>query len=284
MEQRIHSSRPLAVVCAMESELRHLRDVLGQGSEEWHAGRGYWLGFLERQPVVLVRCGIGMAGAAAVTEALVGRHDPIAVINYGCSNAHRPELLPGDLVIGSRVVAYDSIEVHPDGTERYSGMRYMHHGTGVKVAYLEADQRLLDTALSAAERLEGSHEPWPVASMAWPATVAHRTPRVFVGTVASANRWNRGEARIQALAAMHASLCEDMEAAAIAMTCASHDVPFLTIKDISNNELLRLTGDTFGAETEGQLGRRADVLVLATMRELVAAKGTVRAPSNDSLL
>jgi len=60
-----------------------------------------------------------------------------------------------------------------------------------------------------------------------------------------------------------------MEAAAIAVTCSSHGVPFLTIKDISNNELLRTTDSAlFDVETEGQLGRRAAALTLATLREL----------------
>jgi Phosphorylase superfamily len=68
-----------------------------------------------------------------------------------------------------------------------------------------------------------------------------RRPQVFVGTVASADRWNRAPERIRELAQKLGSLCEDMEAAAIALTCASHDVPFLTIKDISNNEQLRMS-------------------------------------------
>jgi hypothetical protein len=60
--------------------------------------------------------------------------------------------------------------------------------------------------------------------------------------------------------------------------CPTHDVPFLTIKDISNNELLRLTGDDFLVETDGQLGRRAAALVLATLHELIKAP----APAQES--
>ncbi len=60
----------------------------------------------------------------------------------------------------------------------------------------------------------------------------------------------------------------------MALTCASHDTPFLSIKDISNNELLRPTDSTsFGEETLGQLGRRAARLVLATMRDLLRQDG-----------
>src|SRR5438093_29583 len=77
---------------------------------------------------------------------------------------------------------------------------------------------------------EWRHEPWPVG-VGWPEGVAHRAPRVVVGTVCSGDRWNRAPATIRALAEQHESLCEDMEAAALALTCLSHDVPFLAIKD-----------------------------------------------------
>jgi adenosylhomocysteine nucleosidase len=95
---------------------------------------------------------------------------------------------------------------------------------------------------------------------------------VASGTVASADRWNQAHARIRALAGLHESVCEDMEAAAIGLVCAAHDVPFLTIKDISNNELLRASDFAlFDVETAGQLGRRAAALTLATIEELAAS-------------
>ncbi len=60
-----------------------------------------------------------------------------------------------------------------------------------------------------------------------------------------------------------------MEAGAIALVCAGHDLPFLSVKDISNNELLRLTsGDDFDIETSGQLGKRAAVVVAELLRGL----------------
>ena len=281
MEVPAHS--PIAVICALEDELTHLRAALGSAREEWRAGRRYWHAEIDGRPLVLALCGIGMLGAAAVTEALIALHSPAAVLNYGCSGAHRPELLPGDLVLGERVVAYDSVRVDPDGAERYAGMRYLKAGEQLKALYLEAAPHLLAAARRAAAALEDTHEPWPPAS-GWPPSIAHRAPRGFAGTVASADRWNRAGERIQALAARHGSLCEDMEAAAIALTCASHDVPFLTIKDISNNELQLLTesGASLAETAEGQLGRRAAALTLATLRELLGARSVpVRGPDPE---
>ena len=262
-------TEPVAVVCALEDELVHLRDALGTGREEWRDGRLYRHGALGDLPLVLVRCGMGMLGAAAATEALIIHQRPAAVLNYGCTGAHREDLLPGDLVLGERVVAYDSVRVAPDGQEAYHPMYYLRAGRQERIAYLPADPALLAAARRAAAELEGRHEPWPPAS-GWPEAVPHRAPRLFVGVVASADRFNRSHERIRAIAGLHESLCEDMEAAAIALTCASHDVPFLTIKDISNNELLRTTDSAYFGDAAGQLGLRSAALTLATLRAWAA--------------
>ncbi len=268
MGATVPAGGPIAVICAIEEELTHLRRAVGAGEEEWRAGRRYWRATLAGQPLVLTLCGIGMLGAAAAAEATIIHHAPAAVLNYGCTGGHREDLLPGDLVLGERTIAYDSVRVAPDGREEYKPMYYLRTGRQERAAYLPADPALLAAARRAAAALDGRHEPWPPAS-GWPAGVPHRAPRLFAGTVASADRWNRSHERIRAIAGLHESLCEDMEAAAIALTCASHDTPFLTIKDISNNELLRTTEPgAFAGETAGQLGRRAAVLTLWTLREL----------------
>jgi nucleoside phosphorylase len=258
---------PIAVICALEEELGHLRPALAPAEAVWHGARRVWLTALGDQPVVLALCGVGMLSAAAVTETVIGRCAPAAVLNFGCAGAHRPDLLPGDLIVGARVVAYDRGHVRADGSERYSRMHYLARGEPQRAETLPAAPELLARVLALAPDLLPRLEPWP-GGAAWPAGVPVRPPRLVVGTVASADRWNSAAARIQTLVERHDSHCEDMEAAAIALTCASHAVPFLTIKDISNNDLLRPSGEGFMADTAGQLGRRAAALTLALLRDL----------------
>jgi adenosylhomocysteine nucleosidase len=265
---------PIAVICALDDELAHLRDALPPGREEWRGNRGTWHTELDGQPIVLALCGIGMISAAAVTESVIGQYQPSAVLNFGCTGAHRADLLPGDMVIGVRVVAYDSVTQEPDGSEAFLGMRYFRRGVQEKALFLPADPALLERAVRVAATFEGQHEPWPI-EVEWPDQIPHRAPVLVVGTVASADRWNRMPARIEALVRLHDSHCEDMEAGAMALVCAGHDVPFLTVKDISNNELLRSTdgGADFLALYRNQLGRRAGAVVLGILRDLAANGG-----------
>jgi adenosylhomocysteine nucleosidase len=272
--RREHDRAPLAVICALEEELRHLREALPPGREEARGGRSVWRTEVAGHPVLLACCGIGMLSAAAVTEAVVGHERPLAVLNFGCVGAHRPDLLPGDMVVGQRVVAYDSVRESPDGAEHFNDMHYLYRGERRFISHVEAHPRLLARALRVAGTLEGQHEPWP-AAVGWPSEIPHRPPRVVVGTVASADRWNRSPGRIAALVERHGSHCEDMEAAAIALTCLSHDVPFLTVKDVSNNELLAGSVTESGRfvleHLSDELGRRAGALTLAILTDLAVS-------------
>ena len=63
-----------------------------------------------------------------------------------------------------------------------------------------------------------------------------------------------------------------MEAAAIGLVCASELMPFISIKDISNNELLRPTlgGQAMLSELGAeQVARRAAAFTLAVARAFV---------------
>lgn len=241
----------------MDWELAHLVALLPAAACATLAGRCVYSTEVRGQPLVLVASGMGMLRAAACTEFVLNRYAPRAVLNYGCAGAHRSDLLPGDLVVGTHVVAYDDIREAPDGVERFGG------------AVVPCDGALVEHALRAAESVV--HEPWP-ADLAWPPGVPHRAPRVVAGVVASADRWNRAPATIARLVEWHGSVCEEMEAAAIGTVCALHGVPFLTLKDISNNELLRQTpsGTAMVAESgTDQLARRAAAFAYATLQRLV---------------
>jgi adenosylhomocysteine nucleosidase len=253
----------------MDWELTHLRRLVRVDfAEDWHDGQLAYVGELDGQQLVVTVCGMGMVSAAAGTQYAISRYAPRAVFNYGCAGAHRPELLPGDIVVATRLVAYDSIREAPDGELRYRGMHYLESGQQRHVDSLPVDDELLIAARQAAEASADGHEPWPVES-GWPSEVLHRSPRVAFGTVLSADRWNRSPETIAGLVARHDSLCEDMEAAAIALVCASHGIPFISVKDISNNELLRPTKDGRTMLNEvgvNQIARRAAALTLAVLR------------------
>lgn len=239
----------VAVIVAMPSELQHLPGLphLPEAGDSPWPSVSWRHGGIE---ITAVLSGIGMVRAAAATEATITQHRPDAMLNFGCTGGHRRDVHVGDVVIGTRTVSHATMVVAPDGTTRYD----LHDGLdapGPGETGVAADPGLLAIARHAATGW--SPDPWGAGGS---------EPRVLEGVVASADIWTQAHAGIDAISERHLSLCEDMEAGAVATICALHEVPFLTIKDISNNELLQAT--VFDPEMahlpEAEVGRRAATL------------------------
>jgi 5'-methylthioadenosine/S-adenosylhomocysteine nucleosidase len=253
----------IAVICAMDSEARQLRGRMDAPRETplgvWRRTRGR----IGAHEVDLIVCGIGLINAAAASAVLCAEQRPRAIFNYGCSGAHHADLGPGDVVVGERVAHFSAQIVLPDGTRRYTGFLYHVDELRVETATIPADPELLDLCRRMAER---------AVLPAWPG-VGHM-PAIHTGAVASADVWTQHGESIRTLHDLHGSLCEEMEAAAIAQVAAIHGVPFLAVKDISNNELRKASSVADGSawpslsEFEDQLGLRAALVIDATIGAL----------------
>lgn len=267
------SSTPVTsvgLVVAMEAELQHF--LAGAAIDRIDTS-GPWRDqhlTVEGVPVVALCSGIGMVNAAAATEHLIASHLPRAIFNFGCAGAHRRDLLPGDVVIGAETVHHGAMHILSTGEEYFPDRTYEVSGETVASTELPTDAALRELAHQAAAGW--SPAPWP-RDLPWPDGVAYREPVVEVGVVASADVWTQFHERLERLHARHRSLCEDMEAAAINQICARHGVPFLTIKDISNNEFHTLTdlqGD-IEALPPAEIGKRAAALMIRVLGSLAAS-------------
>lgn len=268
--------RPVGAVIAMEVELNHL---LAEGIVLDENRVGPWRDWrvsIGEQPIVATLAGIGMVNAAAATEHLISTYRPVAVVNSGCTGAHIAGLAPGDVVIGSEVVHHSALQVLASGEERHIGFSFETTGGGiVKSSSLAADPGLLALAVAAGK--EAAVPGWP-AHLAWVAPEPRRGVRVVTGAIASADVWTQQIERIELLHERHGSLCEDMEAAAVAQIAARYELPFLSVKDISNNERHAQTDlmqESIGFAPDFPLeeaGRRAAKLLAAVLRKLPEVK------------
>lgn len=257
----------IGIVVAMASELQHLLNQSTPVREERH---GPWLDRFELAagvPVIALRCGIGMVNAAAGTEHLIATFAPRAIINFGCVGAHRREILPGDVVIGNGAVNHGAMHILASGETYFPGLEYQFQGEEVALTELTSDPQLLAETIAAAEGWQP--DPWPTG-LNLPEGFTERAPQVHVGRVGSADIWTQHHGRIDELNARHGTLCEDMEAAAIAHICVRHGVPFMTVKDVSNNEFHKVSDLVDQGEVlpAAEVGRRSADLVLRLLARL----------------
>ncbi|MDQ3043614.1 MAG: 5'-methylthioadenosine/S-adenosylhomocysteine nucleosidase [Chloroflexota bacterium] len=255
----IQGQGPIGIIVAMDAELRHLLERFPvtprqDGDQHTHELT------IGDTPVVACRSGMGMVSAAAATARLILQYQPRAILNFGCAGAHTREIAPGDVVIGSSYVNHGAVHILPNGEEHYAGFAYEVGREAMTPKELPANADLLDFAHRMAA--DWSPESWP-PDLGWPSEIPYRRPRVHTGPVASADIWTQAHARLDLLHARHGTLCEDMEAAAIAQVCAPHRTPFLAVKDISNNEFHGVT-DIPGGFPEfptAEVGKRAAALI-----------------------
>lgn len=260
---------PIGIVVAMQSELQHL---LAHVIPEREIQDGPWhdqFGTLDGVPLVTLRCGIGMVNAAAGTEHLISTYAPRAILNFGCAGAHRRDILPGDVVIGNGAVNHGAMHILASGDTFFPGLEYQFAGEEVALTELTTDTTLRDLTIAAAENWKPG--PWP-RGLNLPLELEQRDPVVHVGRIGSADIWTQHHERIDELHARHQTLCEDMEAAAIAHVCARHRTPFMTVKDISNNEFyvvseLAKQGEVLPA---AEVGRRSAELIMRLIARMEA--------------
>lgn len=248
-------STRIVLIIAMESERKHL-DLLLPGWDS--VPNGVWTTH-HRGDVVCITCGIGMVAAAAATEHAIATYAPEMVLNFGCAGAHHAELWPGDIVIGDRVVHQGRMRFAPDGSMIPLTIGFQVPGETERITDLRTDAGLRTLAEDVAATT--TLAPWPADGRLPGQT--ERAPHVRTGTVSSGDIWLQSHTHIGAANALTGSLCEDMEAAAIAQICTLHRVPFLTVKDISNSELQVAT--TFEGSSSvlhpEELGLRAATII-----------------------
>ena len=262
--------RPVVIV-AMQSELQHLVARLELISSHIH---GPWTTDLMRLPhtdaeVSVIHGGIGMINAAAAAEFACDRLSPTMILNYGCAGAHTRDQLPGDVVIGSATYHQGAFHILTDGTLHYPETEYGVTTDKVVPNLRPCDAHLLQTAIDVTAGWTPT--PWPT-QLPWPKGVPRRDQRVQVGTVASADIWTQQTERIDRMHSSIRSLCEDMEAAAMNRVSSRWNVPFMTVKDISNNEFLEasdLIGD-IEVLPESQVGLRSAEVILRMLAALHA--------------
>ena len=186
-------------LAAMPAELLHVNNAFGITPSSSSTSIGCSI-------VHIVETGIGMVHASSMATYAINLFKPDVVINTGCAGAHVPYLSTGDVVIGSEYIPLSHVIMQPNQTIDYYGVRMHNDET---VVSWRADESLLDIATS----LHPSN----------------------IGRIGSYDAWVNEQNYISKIHSKFQTLCEDMEAAAIAQVCHAFNTPFISIKDISNS-------------------------------------------------
>lgn len=199
-------SQTIALIGAMPPEIELLKENLQNLRNEHVADFEIYRGEYAGKNVVLALSGIGKVNAALSTALVLQRHQPDFVINTGSAGGLGGELKVGDVVIGTQTAHHD-VDVTAFG-----------YAIG-QVPQLPPAFASDHALVTAAKR----------AAAAFPNAAVRR------GLIVSGDQFVHSS---EAVAAIRKNFPDvqavEMEAAAIAQTCAQFGLPFVVIRAVSD--------------------------------------------------
>ncbi len=187
----------IGVIIAMDIEYRQMRDALGGDT-----------GRLGNNDIVLWQCGIGKVNAAVGTMRLVQEHHPDAIISTGLAGGIDPLTQVMDVLAATQAVYHD--------VDCGGGLGCVRGQVQGLPERFDADTRLLDHALDTAKGLV-------------------QNTRLLTGLICTGDQFVTDRERQNEIKRFFPDgLACDMESAAIAQTCYLQQVPFLSLRVISD--------------------------------------------------
>ncbi|MGM0876953.1 MAG: 5'-methylthioadenosine/S-adenosylhomocysteine nucleosidase [Bacillota bacterium] len=245
------SSQPIAVQGAMDMEISALLMKMGNYKEETYGNYTFYRGKIDGIPVIVSKTEVGMVNAATSTTLLIEKYQPKAIINQGTAGDHDPNLHVFDTVIGTEVMNIGKYTTeHLDDGQGMKPESWVFDETEMRendelkrYASFKSDPELVKVALSVADK--------------------YMHGKVVEGKVGSADVWNREVDRIQWFHEKAGTSVEEMEAASVGQVAKSFDVPYLSIRTVSNSEV---SGDKIeDLETAGQYGAEFAVEIVKAL-------------------
>jgi adenosylhomocysteine nucleosidase len=250
---------PIVILGALEIETEPVAAVLeGREAVEVQGVHGV-AGRLAGRRVVVAATGVGKVNAAMTTALVLAQLSPAAVLFSGIAGALDPQLQPGDVVIGEKLVQHDLVDETGDGPVLRS-VRNPRDGTPNPTVF-ESSPRLLALARLAARGTD--LEPDAAGDGA-------RPPRVVFGTIATGDSFVRSGPKKDALREHVGAQAVEMEGAAVAQVCHQGGVPFLVVRGLSD----RAGNDARGEAQRhrGVAARNAARIAVAVARQLGAER------------
>ncbi|MCR5518176.1 MAG: 5'-methylthioadenosine/adenosylhomocysteine nucleosidase [Lachnospiraceae bacterium] len=198
----------LGIICAMDEEMKDIKERMVLESEKSVAGMVFLCGTIEGKECCLCRSGIGKVNAAICAQIMIDCFGVDNIINTGIAGGLDPSIHVGDMVISSDVL-------HHDMDTTAFGYPY-GQVPRMDVLSFEADRKLIDVAKSVIEE-------------------ACRDHKTFVGRIVSGDQFVADKAKKDFIRENFDALCTEMEGAAIGHCAYVNGVPYVVIRAISDN-------------------------------------------------
>lgn len=180
----------------------------------------FYVGNMFDKKIVVCVSKIGTINAACATTLGIIRYKPQCIIAIGVAGGYGEDVCANDLVIASEIINISSFvtpeRLNGEGSNSLSWR--LEDFTEGSTLILKSDEKLLNLA----KEVENMYS----------------FGGVHYGKIASGDCWNKEADRIMFFHEKYGLLCEEMEGAAIYQISSNFNIPTISFRAISNNEVL----------------------------------------------
>ena len=216
--------RATAIHGAINSEVKHLRDILADRQERTIEGIRFSTGKLRGKDVVIAWTGVGKVNAAMTTTLLIEHFKPKEIIFTGIAGGVDPNLGPGDIVIAHKTAHHDMGTLWPEGLF-FRGVKNPLNNMRNPV-FFDADEELVKLARRAGEKTGFRN----IITVDGP-----REPKVVTGIIVSGDAFVASEEKCKEFREKLGADAVEMEGAAFAQICYQREIPHVVIRCLSDN-------------------------------------------------
>ncbi|MBQ8603517.1 MAG: 5'-methylthioadenosine/S-adenosylhomocysteine nucleosidase [Oscillospiraceae bacterium] len=215
--------KTIAVVCAMKSETQPLIDRLTQLEDNSADGFEIYRGTLGDNTLLICISGVGMVNMAALVTYIAVKYSPDCFFNYGIIGGY------GDVHKDSLVVIEDCININ---------------STQFDAAPQGADISLTRARLvTFSENIDNAPVIYKSGAELVSVAAAVAGENVMYGRLGSGDVWNKEYDKVMLFYNEYGVCGEDMEGYAMYQVADRFNIPALSLKGVSNNEILGETYD-----------------------------------------
>ena len=191
----------IGIIGAMPSELADIRNTLRDSEIKRISGFDFYINEVSGKKVINACCGIAKVNAALCAQVLIDNFRPDAVINAGIAGGMDSSIKVCDIVVSNEVLPHD-LDLHfLKDYPPYCGI-------------FKADEKLIETAVN---------------------TCTKQGVKSFVGRIVSGEAFITDTAVKNGIKEKFDPFAVDMESAAVGHCAYLNEVPFVSVRCISDN-------------------------------------------------
>ena len=221
------TQRIIGVMGALPEEINGVIELLHNKVEHRIGKRKYYTGTINNQEVVVVYSRIGKVAASATVATLILKFKVTELIFTGVAGGISSDLKIGDIVIGTELVQHDmdAFPLFPTYEIPLIGQSFFKGSKELIALAKESIQSIFDNAYLNTVIATEDLKQFNITQ-----------PSVHLGLIASGDQFFRDqEQKDHLLAGLPATLCVEMEGAAVAQICYEFGIPFVIIRTISDD-------------------------------------------------